>query len=59
MEQDSERERSFTIKDIVNNLSRKYIKNNDFASMTPHALRNPITQEMLETSLNGMQIFFL
>ena len=42
---------NLTIKDIMTNLSKKYIDTNDIAIMTPEALRNPLTHKMLTTSM--------
>lgn len=46
-------ERNLTIKDILLNLTDKYIKTKEFSCMTPNALSNPITNKMLNTSMQS------
>jgi hypothetical protein len=50
-------ERGFTIKDIVNNLSQKYIGMKEMSCMTPEALRNPLTKRMFTLPMNESRAY--
>ena len=45
-------ERNLTIKDIMNNLTNKFIQTSEVSCMTPQALSHPITPEMLNTFID-------
>jgi hypothetical protein len=45
-------DKGFTIKEIVNNLSQKYIDMKSVGCMTPEAVRNPLTNRILSLPMN-------
>ena len=47
-------ERKITIKELANDLKQKYLPTVDRGSMTVQALKTPITQEMLNTNIDGI-----
>lgn len=51
IEQQANYNGNLTIKDIMNNLSQKYIDSKGVGLMTPEALRNPLTRKMLCTPM--------